>query len=137
VDINENEEKKSKESLGKEHFLERLSVFLHLFATSIRKQKQPPEFKMRLTTFATALLLPFALAQDSTTTTTITSYTTFTKTITLTPSSVGYNATSTFMPTGSMTTKPIATQGVSGGQSLQAAQYALAGVAGMLVVALM
>lgn len=94
---------------------------------------------MRLTTFATALLLPFALAQDSTTTTTITSYTTLTKTITLTPSSsMGYNATATFMPTGSITTsKPIATQGVSGGQSLQAAQYALAGIAGMLVVALM
>jgi len=94
---------------------------------------------MRLITLVAALL-PLAFAQDTTTTTTITSYTTLTKTITLTPSTTpgGYNATSSYMPTGGMTTtKPIATQGVSGGESLHAAQYALAGVAGMIVVALL
>ncbi|KAJ9155506.1 hypothetical protein NKR23_g2085 [Pleurostoma richardsiae] len=117
---------------------------------------------MQLTTLLTAALLPLvALAQDSTTTATSTVY--LTKTIKIakvvaTTTMTYNNATSSYMPTGTgassiilaSTTTPseagstTSTGAVvspsidnNSGSSLGAAQVAIAGVAGIVVAALM
>lgn len=90
---------------------------------------------MQLKTLALALLPALALAD---TTSTVTSTTTLTQTITLQRVVATAYATSnsTTVPTGAI---PSTTGGPLKGAAgtLNAAQYALAGVAGMVVVALM
>jgi hypothetical protein len=94
--------------------------------------------------FAAALLPALALANN---TTTCTSTTTLTKTVTLErivatetalhSNSTLYIPTGAGNPTATRTTGPSTVASLSAGMSLEAAQYAFVGVAGMVVAALM
>jgi hypothetical protein len=110
---------------------------------------------MHLPTIATALLLPVLAAADSLSSTTATMTSTMTQTVTLmrahtVTSTLAYNSTTSYMPTGGSgtttsfvaptTTGPSASVSPiskNAGSTLGAAHVVIAGIAGVVVVAMM